>query len=81
MSQSEFTDKAKRAAKDLGEELAGNFKAKLGDKLSEYDLEGVQAAATELADEAAVFVRKHPLSSVLGAAAAGFVLGLLVNRK
>ena len=34
-----------------------------------------------LAEEAAEFVRKHPLPSVFGALAAGFLLGAFFNRK
>lgn len=73
----EFADKTKRAAAETAETL----KEKLSSLQSLEEIEGLKEAAGELADEAAAFVRKYPVQSVLGAVAAGFLLGALLNRR
>ena len=73
----DFTAKAKRAATDS----AAGLKEKLSSLKDLEEIEGLKEAASELADEAAAFVRRYPVQSVLGAVAAGFVLGALVNRR
>jgi ElaB/YqjD/DUF883 family membrane-anchored ribosome-binding protein len=73
----DFTAKAKRAATDS----AAGLKEKLSSLKDLEEIEGLKEAAGELADEAAAFVRKYPVQSVLGAVAAGFLLGALINRR
>jgi ElaB/YqjD/DUF883 family membrane-anchored ribosome-binding protein len=71
----DLADKAKRIAAEAG----------LADKFSSLkdleNLDGLKEAAGEMAEGAAVFVRKYPVQSVLGALAAGVVLGALLGRK
>lgn len=74
---SDFTERAKRMAAESSEEL----KEKLSSMASAEDLEKLRASAGEMAEEAAAFIRKHPLPSVFGALAAGFLLGAFFNRK
>lgn len=74
---SDFTERAKRMAAESSEEL----KEKLSSVASAEDLEKLRESAGEMAEEAAVFIRKHPLPSVFGALAAGFLLGAFFNRK
>lgn len=45
------------------------------------DMEELKKLAGDLGEEAASFVRRYPLPSVLGAAAAGFLLGVALGRK
>jgi len=73
----DLANEAKGAAGKATEQLKEKFSA-LGDL---EQIEGLKEAAGELADEAAAFVRKYPVQSVLGAVAAGFLLGALLNRK
>lgn len=74
---SDFTERAKRMAAESSEEL----KEKLSSVASAEDLEKLRESAGEMAEEAAAFIRKHPLPSVFGALAAGFLLGAFFNRK
>ena len=74
---SDFTERAKRMAAESSEEL----KEKLSTMASAEDLEKLKESAGEMAEEAAAFIRKHPLPSVFGALAAGFLLGAFFNRK
>jgi ElaB/YqjD/DUF883 family membrane-anchored ribosome-binding protein len=66
----ELAEKARKLASDV----------KLADS---EDWAQLKEVASQLGEEAAVFVRKYPLQSVLGAAALGFVLGstLGLGRK
>lgn len=52
-------------------------------KLAEdsIDVEEAKKLAAQLGEEAAVFVRKYPLQSVLGAAVAGFLLGSAWGKR
>jgi ElaB/YqjD/DUF883 family membrane-anchored ribosome-binding protein len=43
--------------------------------------EKIKDAASDLAEHAAEFIRKHPLESVGGALVAGLLIGLWINRK
>lgn len=72
----EFAEKAKRVAGDSVNDLKERLSS-----VKDIDLEGLNKAASELAEEAASFVRKYPLQSVLGAAVAGFALGILTRRR
>ena len=45
------------------------------------ELAQMKKMASDMGEEAAAFVRKYPLQSVLGAAVAGFLLGSLGRRK
>lgn len=74
---SDFTERAKRMAAESSEEL----KEKLSSLGGAEELEKLRASAGEMAEEAADFIRKHPLPSVFGALAAGFLLGAFFNRK
>lgn len=74
---SDFTERAKRVAAESSEEL----KEKLASLGSSEDLAKLRESAGEMAEEAAAFVRKHPLPSVFGALAAGFLLGAFFNRR
>lgn len=74
---SDFTERAKRMAAESSEEI----KEKLSSMASAEDLEKLRTSAEEMAEEAATFIRKHPLPSVFGALAAGFLLGAFFNRK
>lgn len=48
---------------------------------SSEEWQEVRAFATDLAKDAAEAVRKHPVPAVLGAAAVGFALGVLLGRR
>lgn len=57
---------------------------KIRDSLSDFgelDVEKWKATASQLAEEAAEIVKKHPLASVAGAFAAGVLLGTLLGRR
>lgn len=69
----EIADKAKKMAAEGGERLR-EFR-------NSEDLDQLREVAGSLGEEAAVFVRKYPLQSVLGAAAMGFLLGVSLGRK
>ncbi len=76
MESDQWQTKAKEAA-DQGKEA-------LNKKLQDMDLpsvEEIQAGAKELADQTAEVIKKHPLASVLGALAVGFVLGSVWGRR
>lgn len=49
--------------------------------LSHLDPEKLKEAASNAADEASKFIKKHPLESVGVALVAGVLIGLLINRK
>lgn len=48
---------------------------------SQINPEVMKEAASDLADAAAKFIKKHPFESVGGALIAGLLLGLLIKRK
>jgi len=48
---------------------------------SHYDPEKIKALASQAANVASKFIKKHPIESVAGAMALGLVIGLLINRK
>lgn len=50
-------------------------------EIPSIDAEKIKEAATNAADIAAKFIKKHPLESVGGALAVGLIIGLLINRK
>lgn len=54
---------------------------KPGPGIPAIEPEKIKEVAADLADQAAEFIRKHPLESVGGALVAGLLLGLLINRK
>ncbi|MBS1960433.1 MAG: hypothetical protein JST80_13230 [Bdellovibrionales bacterium] len=49
--------------------------------LSQLDPDKLKEAASNAADEAAKFIKKHPLESIGAALVAGVLIGLLINRK
>mgnify|MGYP003387226782 CR=1 FL=1 len=61
-----------------GLDSLGSMKEKV---LSEEGLEELKAVAVDMADDAAKLIRKYPVRSVLGAFAAGILVGTLINRK
>jgi hypothetical protein len=73
----DFTARAKRMAAESSEGL----KEKLSSLADEADLAKLRESAGEMAEEAAAFVKKYPVPSVLGALAAGFLLGAFFNRR
>ena len=73
----ELSQKAKRVAAEASEGL----KEKLSSMKGLEDLDGMKEAAEGLAEDAAEFVRKYPVPSVLGALAAGFVIGAILTRR
>jgi ElaB/YqjD/DUF883 family membrane-anchored ribosome-binding protein len=63
---------------------AEQSKTKINEKLKELDLpplEEMQEVAKELADQTAAVIKKHPLASVFGALAVGFVLGSFWGKR
>lgn len=73
----DFKEKAKRMAAEHADDL----KEKFAHLASAEEIEKLKATAGELAEEAAAFVRKHPLPSVAGALAVGFLLGAFLRRR
>jgi ElaB/YqjD/DUF883 family membrane-anchored ribosome-binding protein len=73
----EFAEKARKLAAEHGE----GVKDALGALPDSADWEELRKMAGNLGEDAAVFVRKYPLQSVLGAAALGFVLGASLGRR
>lgn len=73
----DFAEGVKRFAEASGENLKETFEALKDSK--EWD--EVSEIAKKISAEAAGFVKKYPVQSLLGAAAAGFLLGALLNRK
>lgn len=75
----------KKQAQDFSE----NISTKLSDSLKEAldkmeqneDIQAMKDSAKEVADAATDFIRKYPLQSVIGAAAVGFILANIINRK
>lgn len=73
----EFAERAKKIAAESGEAV----KEKLGALGSVEDWEQLKQVAGDLGEDAAAFVRKYPLQSVLGAAVVGFLLGSNLGRR
>ncbi|HEY8278699.1 MAG TPA: hypothetical protein VIH99_03700 [Bdellovibrionota bacterium] len=73
----ELAERAKKAASESGE----NLKERLNALENSEEWEQLKKVASEMGDDAAVFVRKYPLQSVAGAAALGFVLGAFLGRR
>jgi len=66
------------------EELAERAKkiaAESGVLKDSEEWEQLKKMAGDLGEDAAVFVRKYPIQSVLGGAAVGFLLGTIFGRK
>jgi ElaB/YqjD/DUF883 family membrane-anchored ribosome-binding protein len=69
----EIAEKAKKVAAESSERL---------NELKDLeDWDQLREVAGSLGEEAAIFVRKYPLQSVLGAAAVGFLLGARLGRR
>jgi ElaB/YqjD/DUF883 family membrane-anchored ribosome-binding protein len=73
----ELAEKARKIAAETGESV----KEKLSELPDSEDWEQLRQAAAGLGEDTAVFVRKYPIQSVLGAAAVGFLLGTALGRK
>ena len=73
----EFAEKARKIATESGESV----KEKLSELPDSEEWEQLREAAAGLGEDAAVFVRKYPIQSVLGAVAVGFLLGSVLGRK
>jgi ElaB/YqjD/DUF883 family membrane-anchored ribosome-binding protein len=73
----EFAEKAGK----LAAESAEAWKEKLGSLKGLESVEELQALAGDCAEDAAAFIRKYPLASVLGALGAGVLLGSLLGRR
>ena len=71
----ELAEKAKKLAAESGVQDA------LSSLPNEEDWEQLRKMAGNLGEDAAGFVRKYPLQSVLGAAAIGFLLGSALGRR
>lgn len=69
----DLAEKAKKIAEESG--------VKLEALKDSEEFAQMKKVAADLGEEAAVFVRKYPLQSVLGAAVAGLVVGLSLGRK
>jgi ElaB/YqjD/DUF883 family membrane-anchored ribosome-binding protein len=67
--------------KKLAEESKGNMGETVTALKDSPEWNEARAVASDLAEDAADFVRRYPLQSVLGAAALGFLLGSMVKRK
>lgn len=67
-SGSPFQDAKEKVAKAMEENMP-------------QDLEEVKRMAGALAEDAADFVKKYPLPSLLGALALGFLIGSSIGRK
>lgn len=73
----ELAERAKKAAAESG----GEIKDKLSALAEGEDWEELKKLAGTMGEDAAAFVRKYPLQSVLGAAALGFLLGTTFGKK
>ena len=62
------------------DDLVENLKESFENINVDEELEKMQATAKQVADVATEFIRKYPLQTVVGAAAAGFLIGVLVKR-
>lgn len=75
----------KKQAQDFSENISTQLSESLKEALNKMehneDMQAMKASAKEVADSASDFIRKYPLQSVLGAAAIGFILAHLINRK
>lgn len=71
----------KEKAKTFAETGSEEIKDRLSKLKDSPDAEALREAASEMAEEAAVFVRKYPLQSLLGGLAVGFLLGSMLSRK
>jgi ElaB/YqjD/DUF883 family membrane-anchored ribosome-binding protein len=66
------------------EKLTGawnNVQKEAGSVLENLNVDELKAMSTRAADEAAGFVRKHPLACLAGGIAVGFALGFFVGRE
>ncbi len=77
---SKLEDLAAKALK-MATESGETVKDTLGEFQDSKEWEQVRQVAGDLGEEAAVFVRKYPLQSVVGAAAVGFLLGVVMKRR
>ena len=73
----DLAERAKKIAADAG----ASMKEKLSEFKSKEDWDELRKVAAGLGEDAAGFVRKYPLQSVLGAAVLGFLLGTQLGRK
>jgi ElaB/YqjD/DUF883 family membrane-anchored ribosome-binding protein len=69
----ELAEKARKIAAEGGESVK--------ERLGVEDLDELKELAGALGEDAAAFVRKYPIQSVLGAAALGFLLGTSLGRR
>lgn len=74
-------EKLRARAQKMAEDAASNAKEKIDSLQDSEEWQEVRKMALGLAKESAEIVRKYPLQSVLGAAAAGFLLSSLLNRR
>jgi ElaB/YqjD/DUF883 family membrane-anchored ribosome-binding protein len=58
-----------------------NVQKEAASALGNIDMSELKEMSGHLADEAALFVKRHPLACVAGGVAVGFVLGMLVARE
>lgn len=66
------------------EKLTGawtNVQKEAGTVLENVNVDELKAMSARAADEAAGFVRKHPLACLAGGIAVGFALGFFVGRE
>lgn len=78
--QTKFEDLADKAMK-FATESGETIKDKLGSLDGSIEWDQVKEIAGDLGEDAAAFVRKYPMQSVLGAAAIGFLLGAALGKK
>lgn len=75
----------KKQAQDFSENISTKLSESLKEALDKIehneDMQAMKDSAKEVADAATEFIRKYPLQSVFGAAAVGFILASLINRK
>lgn len=74
-------DELAERARKIAAESGANVRDKLGALQDPEEWEELRKTAEALGGEAAAFVRKYPLQSLLGAAALGFLAGLSLGRK
>lgn len=73
----ELAVKALKMATESGDTV----KETLSEFQDSKEWEQIRQVAGDLGEEAAVFVRKYPLQSVMGAAAVGFLLGAISSKR
>lgn len=75
----------KKQAQEFSENVSNKLSESLKEALEKMehneDVQIMKDSAKEVADAATEFIRKYPLQSVFGAAALGFILASLINRK